>query len=174
MPLPDPFTVLQGIHATIAGVTRSDPIYPTQVNAADLPLVVTEPGPATWEKYTVGAPGSWNAVMRQMTVTVFVKPLGLGRGQDEGFQACLPLMVQFGARYLNDITLGAKANKIDQVTDTGAVVIKSISGQEHWGFVFKFRLWQIFSVSDPAAIPVPKVAHIHETGTADAFNRPPP
>lgn len=163
-------TELQAINLGIVGVQSAPADLPSIINAADLPMAITLPGPATWDKYA--AARGQIQVQRVYTIQVFVMPARSGLGVAEGLKATIPMLVAFGARYLDDLSLGGLANGIDQVSDNGALSL-TYSGQVYWGFELRLRVTQKGSVSDLTIASAQLIEQIRASGTAGAFAVPP-
>lgn len=122
---------LQAKHALITGITKAPTDWPSSLNTADLPLVITLPSAGSWTTAAIGLARQ----DRTYRIMVYVEPLGQ-RTVDERMDAVIPIIGRFGAAYLADLGIAADAN-IDQVqipfTDTGPTVLE-FGGIEYIGF----------------------------------------
>ena len=147
---------LQAFHATVTGVVRADPQPPRVVNSADLPLVATYAGPATWEY--VGA--EWVKLRRQMLVRCLVKPVAQGVPVADGYLAATTMLNNLAAAYWTDPTLGHIVNEIYAMSDSGITTLAgptksgSDTATEYWGFEVKLTLEQIVDRSTLTAVPL--------------------
>lgn len=110
---------LQARHATIGGVTSAPTAYPTGLNAADLPLILTDAlkGKAEWEAHG----GDFSMETRAYRVRCFCLPGGLGVAFDQGKQQAITVLDGVLANYRGSPTLTSTAAiKIEAgVEDTG-------------------------------------------------------
>jgi hypothetical protein len=72
---------LQTINGAVASVDNAPTDYPSSIEAADLPMVITWPGSAE-SGYQAGAQS-----LRTYQVTLYVKKIGDGRGIAEGWNS---------------------------------------------------------------------------------------
>jgi len=89
-------TAFQTLNATISGVTTAPTAYPTTINTADLPLVITWPGPA--ETYLEGL--GYNVVQRRYRVSCYVDAIEQGLGINEAWQSVITILQAFHTAYL--------------------------------------------------------------------------
>jgi len=127
---------LQALHATVTGVRTAPTKIPASFGAADLPLVMTLPGTASWESEAVGL----HCQVREYVVRLFVQPTGQGT-VDEGFDAALPIIQAIGTAYQDDPTLGSAVAHIDATfTDTGLDGQLMFAGQAYRGCEFRMKI----------------------------------
>ena len=127
---------LQAKHATVTGVTTAPTATPASINTADMPLVITIPGPATWgEEYSEG-----HAQVREYIVRLFYGPVGQDT-VDEAFDAVIPIVQAIGTAYQDDPNLGGAVAHIDSgFTDTGLDGQLMFAGQMYRGCEFRVRI----------------------------------
>lgn len=110
----------QALHATITGITSAPTEMPVRLNAVDLPLVFTFPGPSVEDKGWSGAAGAFIEHRRIYNVRCYVRLLGTGDGVDEGYQETIALLQRFGEAYIGDMNLtGAVSHLGPGITDSG-------------------------------------------------------
>ena len=130
-------TALQTLHASISGVAEAPTAMPSNPDQVRLPCALVWPADAEWHMQAIGL----KRQERTYIVRVFVQPVAKGiAGPDEGYQACITLLEDFGAAYLADITLGSAVDNIRAISDSGV----SGGGFElvwgnvpYWGFVYR-------------------------------------
>lgn len=81
---------LQARHALISGVTSAPAAYPTGLNSAELPLILTDAvkGKTDWESHG----GSLALEIRSYRVRCFCLPGGQGVGFDQGKQQAITIL----------------------------------------------------------------------------------
>jgi hypothetical protein len=123
-------------HAAIAGVTTAPTIYPSGINAADLPLMLTDAlkGKTEWETHG----GDAALETRGYRVRFFCLPTGLGAGIDQGKQQAISVLDAVLASYRTNPTLSSTvAIRIEVgVEDTGPRADMQYTDPEtrYWGF----------------------------------------
>ncbi|MFA5635964.1 MAG: hypothetical protein WC977_08660 [Anaerovoracaceae bacterium] len=128
---------LQTLHRTIAGVASAPTAMPSNADQARLPVALVWPGEATWQLQAIDL----KRQERTYVVRCYVQPVAQGiAGPDEGYQACVALLDDFGRAYLGDPTLGGAVDHITALRDSGV----SGGGFElrwgevpYWGFVYR-------------------------------------
>lgn len=80
----------QARHAGISGITKAPTIYPTNLTAVDLPLILTDAlrGKNEWEAHS----GDYTLETRIYRVRCFCQPSGLGVGIDQGKQLAIAIL----------------------------------------------------------------------------------
>ena len=111
---------LQARHATLSPTVKSAPAaYPTGLNNADLPLVLTDAlkGKTEWESHG----GGLTIETRNYRVRCFCLATGLGQGVDQGKQQAIAVLDAVLASYRSNPTLTSTAAiRIEAgVEDTG-------------------------------------------------------
>lgn len=119
MSISEIITAMQARHAAIEGVTSAPTAYPTGLNNADLPLMLTDAlkGKTDWESHG----GDLALETRAYRVRCFCLPGGLGVGFDQGKQQAITMLDAVLASYREnpDLTETA-AIKIEMgVEDSG-------------------------------------------------------
>ena len=119
-----------------SGILTAPTAIPTALNESELPCAITIPGPAEWNEHAVG----FHRQVRTYIIRVYVKPVALGKGVDEGYQACLAPLNALGLKYLDDLSLGNTVDEIRQpFTDSGIQVLE-YAGVAYHGFEFKLEV----------------------------------
>lgn len=100
-------SALQARHAAIADVRSAPTEYPTGLNPADLPLVLTDAlrGKTEWETHG----GDFVQEVRMYRVRCFCLPGGLGKGFDQGKQQAIAVLDAVLASYRSAPTLTSTA-----------------------------------------------------------------
>ncbi len=98
---------LQAKHAACTGVTTANTTYPTGINAADLPLMLTDAlkGKTEWESHG----GDYALEVRSYRVRCFCLPGGLGVGFDQGKQQAITVLDGVLASYRTSPNLTSTA-----------------------------------------------------------------
>jgi len=110
---------LQAINATIDGVKSAPTECPGYLNTSELPLVWSWCGPAEHETVSFQHLGT----VRTWWVRLYVKPLGLGRGVDQGYQECLPFLSRFQQEYATqEHTANSAWDCLRYVGDSGVAI----------------------------------------------------
>ena len=130
-------TALQAKHLAITGINSAPTAIPGNLDGVRLPVVLVWPGEATWDMAAIGL----RRQDRTYIVRVYVQPVAQGvAGPDQGYQACVALLEDFGAAYMADLSLGGAVDHISAVQDSGV----SGGGFElqwaqvpYWGFVYR-------------------------------------
>ena len=124
-------TALQDLNAAITGVKLAPIAMPSTVNNADLPFVFVWPGEA---RHTLHAT-AWREVRRQYIVRCFVKPMGQGKGIDEGYQDAITMLQRFVEAYTSAtaVNLSGAVAHITDIIDDGVGVIP-YAGVQYHGF----------------------------------------
>jgi hypothetical protein len=127
---------LQVLHATVTGVTKAPTATPASINTADMPLIITIPGPATWEQEYAGG----HEQTREYIVRLFYGPVGQ-ETVDEAFDAVIPIIQAIGTAYQDDPNLGGAVAHIDTgFTDTGLDGQLMFAGQMYRGCEFRVKI----------------------------------
>lgn len=127
---------LQARHAALTPTVKSAPTaYPTGLNAADLPLVLTDAakGRTEWESHG----GDVTMETRAYRVRCFCLAGALGEGIDQGKQQAIAVLDAVLASYRSAPTLTSTAAiRIEAgVEDTGIVLLKyTHPDTTYWGF----------------------------------------
>src|SRR5262245_16212283 len=90
MSIADIIAAFQARHAAIDAVKRAPTQYPSSLNAADLPCVITDPlrGKTDWESHG----GDLALEVRTYRVRCFCLSSGLGVGIDQGKQQAIAVL----------------------------------------------------------------------------------
>ena len=128
---------LQTKHLTVSGIKSAPTAMPGNLDQVTLPAVLVWPGEATWDMQAIGL----KRQERTYIVRCFVQAVAQGiAGPDQGYQACVGLLDDFGRAYLGDLTLGGAVDHIAGLRDSG------VSGGgfdlkwgdvPYWGFVYR-------------------------------------
>jgi len=125
---------LNTLHDAIAGVSVAT--APPSVPSVRLPVAVTIPAEAEWNMHAIGM----RRQARVYLVRVYVAAVSQGRGNDEGWSKCVPLLEAFGQAYLADRTLGGAVDQIGaddtRITDSGIVTLEH-QGALYHGFEYR-------------------------------------
>ena len=129
-------TALQTKWASLSGVTSAPTEMPASLNSADLPIALTYPGPGTWNLHSL----TMKRGSRTYIVRVFVAPVALGQGVDEGFQDTLTLMQTFGEAALDwSSWRGSDFEQIATITDNGHEILTFAETAYH-GFTLQLEI----------------------------------
>ena len=128
---------LQTMHLAITGVASAPTAMPSSPDQVRFPAVLVWPGEAEWQLQAIGL----KRQERTYIVRCYVQPVAQGvAGPDQGYQACVALLDDFGRAYLGDPTLGGAVDQIAALRDSGV----SGGGFElrwgsvpYWGFVYR-------------------------------------
>lgn len=127
----------QARHAALSPTVKSAPTaYPTGLNNADLPLVLTDAlkGKTDWESHG----GDLVLETRSYRVRCFCLPGGLGLGIDQGKQQAIAVLDAVLASYRSNPSLTSTAAiRIEAgVEDTGVIGTMQYTDPEtrYWGF----------------------------------------
>jgi hypothetical protein len=127
---------LQALHITVTGVVTAPTVTPASINTADLPLVLTIPGAATWEQEYAGG----HEQTREYVVRLYVGPVGQDT-VDEAFDAAVPIIQAIGTAYQDNPTLTGAVSHIDTgFTDTGLDGQLMFAGQAYRGCEFRVKV----------------------------------
>ncbi|MDO8751138.1 MAG: hypothetical protein Q7K03_08350 [Dehalococcoidia bacterium] len=131
------FQKLCDIVAASSGISKAPKIFPPVLNASDLPCAIVIPGPAEWNEQA-------NALYRQVRtyiIRVYVKPVALGKGIDEGVQACLGPMNALGRTFLTNLTLDNTVDEVMQpMSDSGVKGDLLYAAVPYHGFEFQIQV----------------------------------
>lgn len=112
---------LQARHAVISGVVSAPTAYPTGLNSAELPLILTDAlkGKTEWESHG----GGLTLELRSYRVRCFCLPGGQGVGFDQGKQQAISVLDGVLASYRTNPTLTSTAAiRIEEgVEDSGVL-----------------------------------------------------
>lgn len=136
MSIYDTWSALNSKHSGISGVVRVSTAFPNVINAVDLPLVLTIPGPAQWNPHTAGGMSGLQRQQRTYIVNCYVQPIAQDISPDPGVQTCLVLLQRFGAAYLSDWSLGGVIDKFESVNDSGVRGDLTFEEVAYHGFTF--------------------------------------
>lgn len=137
----DVASALQTINAGITGVKQAPTAMPGHLAPADLPMALTYPGPAEHENISFNHLGT----NRLYLVRLYVLPIGLGRGVDEGYQKCLPFLQRFRDEYITQ-RLGTDSNWdcLGIIADSGIradMTLHNAPTEEYyWGIEFTVQV----------------------------------
>lgn len=125
----------QARHALISGVVSAPTAYPTGLNDADLPLLLTDAarGKNEWETYG----GDLVLEGRNYRVRCFCLGTGLGVGIDQGKQQAIGILDAVLASYRTSPTLTSTAAiRVEAgIEDTGIVQLRYTDPDTtYWGF----------------------------------------
>lgn len=128
---------LQTINASIEGVATAPTEMPGYLNSAGLPAAISYPATAEHTDVSVNHLQS----VRQWLVRLYVKPLGAGRGVDEGYQECLPFLQHFATEYITqEHTSNSAWDCLHYVGDSGVLATMTLHGaataEYYWGIEF--------------------------------------
>jgi len=132
-------TALQTLHATITGVSSAPTVMPASLNNAELPVCLTFPGEGGWKHNSMD--GAMLQQRRRYVVKVYVAPIPLGQGLDEGYQLSLPMLQAFGEKYMGVTTLSGAIAHLGTLesgllaTDLGVGIIP-FAGIDYHGFTY--------------------------------------
>ncbi len=130
-------TALQTKHAGITGIASAPTAIPGNLDGVKLPVALTWPAEATWDMQSIGL----RRQERTYIVRVYVQAVAQGiAGPDQGYQACVALLEDFGAAYMADLSLGGAVDHISAVRDSGVSGggFELLWGQvPYWGFVYR-------------------------------------
>lgn len=132
-------TALQTRHTGLSGVTLAPATLPASISPVMLPLAITIPGEATWQRARLGAPA---VQTRQYIVRVYVAAVNSGAGLDEGFTKATALLETFGDSYASSRTTGTGYAIDAPFTDTGHVILLWGENQYH-GFEFRLTVREV-------------------------------
>ncbi len=139
---------LQSINAAVTDVDNAPTDYPSKIESADLPMVITWPGPAETTK------PSGKESQRTYQMTVYIKPHNQGRGIAEGWNEAKTMMQSLIDAYadvdnvllVNDGTYQAsiRSDAAAPITDGGFELLAyppSLTGAdvEHY-FAIQYRV----------------------------------
>ncbi len=93
---------LQAVHAEVAGVVSAPTVYPSSLDTAMLPCILTIPGEGTIDLETINAKKRADTTYR---VFVYVAPVAQGAGVDEGVQDAIDLMQALRDAYLTETAI---------------------------------------------------------------------
>jgi hypothetical protein len=96
MSLATTIAALQAFNLAVPGVNTASTSLQASVNAADLPMIIVAPGPATFSEQAMGLPRR----DCQYELLVLIAPIALGRSADDGYQASLVLMEALDQAYM--------------------------------------------------------------------------
>ena len=128
-------TAMQTRHAAISGVVSAPTAYPTGLNAAALPLILTDAGKARTEWETQG--GDFALEVRAYRVRCFCLAAGLGVGIDQGKQQAITILDAVLASYRSAPTLTSTAAvRIEAgLEDSGIIMLRYTDPDTtYWGF----------------------------------------
>lgn len=122
------------LHVTITGVRVAT--SPASIPSVKLPVAVTIPAEGTWNMHAIGM----RRQERVYAVRVYVAPVSQGRGNDEGWTKCVPLLEAFGQAYIAKPTLSGAVDQIgwdeNRITDSGITVLEH-NGTFYHGFEYR-------------------------------------
>ena len=128
-------SALQTRHAAISGVASAPTAYPTGLNEADLPLMLTDASKGHTEWETHG--GDLALETRAYRARCFCLGTGLGVGIDQGKQQAIAVLDAVLASYRSNPTLTSTAAiRIEAgLDDTGIVQLRYTDPETtYWGF----------------------------------------
>ncbi len=133
-------TALQTLHATIAGVNTAPTVFPSNLNTATMPIVLTWPGEADWRAQAVGL----KREQREYIVRCYVAPISQDKaGPENAYTLCNTLLNLFGRAYLDNPTLSGAVDNILTILDSGVsggTFDLTWAGIAYWGFVFRLGI----------------------------------
>ena len=88
---------LQTINAAVTDVDNAPTDYPSSIEAADLPMVITWPGALVQAEGGQAGKQTW----RTYQIILYVKPVGQGRGIAEGWNATKTMLQNLVETYLD-------------------------------------------------------------------------
>lgn len=119
-----------------SGIAKCPTELPASLNANDLPVALVLAGPAQWNAHAIGL----RRQIRTWTVRVFVKPVALGIGVDEGYKACFAPLNALGHTFLADLSLGNTIDEIRQPFQDSGVKVLEYGNIEYHGFEFSLDI----------------------------------
>ena len=126
----------QNRHSSISGIASAPATYPTGLNTADLPLILTDAGKGKTESESHG--GDLDIETRTYRVRCFCLPQGLGVGFDQGKQQAITVLDGVLANYRGDPNLTSTAAiRIEAgVEDSGPRANMQYTDPDalYWGF----------------------------------------
>jgi len=136
----DVLEALQAINADIEGVKSALLWMPGFNDSVRLPMTLCYPGPAEHS----------DASMRHLRtdrtwgIRLYVRPIGTGRGIDEGFQDCLPFLARFYTEYITqEHTANDAWDCLHYVGDSGVILMKMHGNEalteQYWGIEFTVK-----------------------------------
>lgn len=132
------------LHASITGVTTAPAGVLASLASVRLPIVQTIPSESVWNLHA-------SALRRQervYIVRVYVAPMSHGKGLDEGWTRCVPLLEAFGQAYIANPDLSGAVDQIgwddNRITDSGITVLEHNQTLYHG---FEYRVPVIEKVS---------------------------
>ena len=131
---------LQTMHLAVSGVASAPTAMPSNPDQVRFPAVLVWPGEAEWQLQAIDL----KRQERTYIVRCYVQPVAQGvAGPDQGYQAGVALLDDFGRAYLGDPTLGGAVDQIAALRDSGV----SGGGFElrwgdvpYWGFVYRISV----------------------------------
>lgn len=131
------YAKLCALNATATGINYAPTNVPMVINESELPIAITEAGPATWNEHANGLYRQF----RTYTIRVYVKPIGQGIG-DEGYQNSLPILDALGSIYVRNPTLDSTVDHIGDMgefSDSG-IVLMDFGEMKYYGFTITLNV----------------------------------
>lgn len=132
----DVASALQTINIGITGVNSAPTEMPGYLNTSRLTTVLVLAGPA---EHTEASMRHLQTV-RSWTCWVYVRPIGTGRGVDEGYQETIVMLDRFRDEYATQAhTSNANWECLRLVADSGVradMRLKEAGTEQYWGFTF--------------------------------------
>jgi hypothetical protein len=133
------------LHGAISGVSDAPAGVLASLQSAHLPLVQTIPGEAVWNLHATAL----RRQSRVYLVRVYVAPVAQGRGLDEGWSKCVPLLEAFGNAYVANPNLSGAVDQIGwsdtPITDSGITVLEH-NGTYYHGFEYRVPVIEKVSI----------------------------
>lgn len=131
------YTKIQTMVSQTTSAITAPSAMPTQLNTAHMPIALTFPAEADWELQAI----SYKRQNRTFKIRVYVKPVALGKGVDEGYQAVMPVLQAVGNKFLSSsgLSLENTVDHIDSIRDTGVGVL-AFGETTYHGFEFSFTV----------------------------------
>ena len=129
-------TALQAKHATLSGVTSAPTAVPASLNTADLPMIITLPGPATWNHAAMALPRT----ERTYVVRCYIDAVAQGLGVDEGYQSTVTMIQTMGDAYkVWQNWNSTNFEQIRTVSDEGHQIL-NYAGVDYHGCTFQLSI----------------------------------
>jgi hypothetical protein len=133
---------LQAVNAGIAGVKTAPIAMPGSLEAVQLPMALSYPGPGE----NAGRSFSDLATSRIWTVRVYVKEILMGSGVDEGYHNTLPFLERFRDEYsYQEHQSNGHWCSLEAIGDSGVLADMTlhnapVDGPFYWGIEFRVRI----------------------------------
>lgn len=131
--------ILQTLNATVTGVTSAPTDFPSVLNPSDMPMALSYPEGANYERYAVEG----HSERRTWYVRLYVQPITHGAGVDEGFSNTIGFIDLF--RNVYRLTAYQKGtdwwSEMQLISDSGVRADMRLhnapDAPQHWGVEFQ-------------------------------------